>query len=212
MTLSANTTAYTYTDQGYLYEANITDGNPRYAVFEEDLDGHITRRFENDANSSGYWDELHFYFNGKELGHISTNGTSDVSYAQSIIDHTTVPGNGMFRDGGTTASPYTWYDTSYQAINGETYQPESSSYTVAAGDTLQSIAYQLWGDASFWYLIADANGLNSGATTRHRAPASADSGSTMPCGGAAAPFFLVISNFMRREHFVREMPSAAFLC
>ena len=30
---------------------------------------------------------------------------------------------------------------------------------MAAGDTLQSIAYQIWGDASFWYMIADANGL-----------------------------------------------------
>ncbi len=29
-----------------------------------------------------------------------------------------------------------------------------------SGDTLQSIARSLWGDASLWYLIADANGLS----------------------------------------------------
>lgn len=28
-----------------------------------------------------------------------------------------------------------------------------------AGDTLAGIAQSLWGDASLWYLIADANGL-----------------------------------------------------
>jgi hypothetical protein len=31
---------------------------------------------------------------------------------------------------------------------------------VQDGDTLQSIAEQIWGDSNFWYLIADANGLN----------------------------------------------------
>lgn len=29
-----------------------------------------------------------------------------------------------------------------------------------AGDTLEAIALQVWGDAGFWYLIADANGLD----------------------------------------------------
>ena len=33
-----------------------------------------------------------------------------------------------------------------------------------AGDTLESIAYALWGDASYWYLIADANGLTGSET------------------------------------------------
>ena len=156
--------------------------------------------------------EVDYYFDGMAVGDISNNGTSDVDYAASIAEYIKVPGTGPFRDGATSSTSYANFDQSYDPINGLTYQNAPTSYTVQAGDTLQSLAYALWGDASFWYLIADANGLNSGATTRHRAPASADSGSTMPCGGAAAPFFLVISNFMRREHFVREMPSEAFLC
>ncbi|MBV8978311.1 MAG: LysM peptidoglycan-binding domain-containing protein [Alphaproteobacteria bacterium] len=32
-----------------------------------------------------------------------------------------------------------------------------------AGDTLQSIALQIWGDSNFWYLLADANGLDPSA-------------------------------------------------
>lgn len=36
------------------------------------------------------------------------------------------------------------------------------SYTVHNGDNLKSIALQVYGDASLWYLIADANGLSNG--------------------------------------------------
>jgi YD repeat-containing protein len=36
-----------------------------------------------------------------------------------------------------------------------------SNYVVNQGDTLQSIAQSVWGDSNMWYLIADANGLDS---------------------------------------------------
>lgn len=35
------------------------------------------------------------------------------------------------------------------------------NHVVAEGDTLQSIAMQVWGDDALWYLIADANGLTA---------------------------------------------------
>jgi hypothetical protein len=35
--------------------------------------------------------------------------------------------------------------------------------SVQAGDTLQSIAQNLWGEAKLWCLVASANGLNVGA-------------------------------------------------
>ena len=36
------------------------------------------------------------------------------------------------------------------------------SYTTRDGDTLQGIASQMYGNASLWFVIADANGLNAG--------------------------------------------------
>src|SRR5262249_40009523 len=36
------------------------------------------------------------------------------------------------------------------------------TYYVQAGDSLQSVALNEFGDSSLWYLIADANGLSSG--------------------------------------------------
>lgn len=51
------------------------------------------------------------------------------------------------------------FDQNYQPINA-IYPPHApQSRIVKAGDTLQSIARAMWGDASLWYLLADANGL-----------------------------------------------------
>lgn len=72
--------------------------------------------------------------------------------------------SGPFQNGATSGTTYADFDQSYDAINGQDYQSTSSLYTVQAGDTLQSIAYRLWGDSSFWYLIADANGMTSDQT------------------------------------------------
>jgi LysM repeat protein len=37
----------------------------------------------------------------------------------------------------------------------------TTSYTVQAGDSLQSIAKAFWGDSNLWFLIADANGMSA---------------------------------------------------
>ena len=41
----------------------------------------------------------------------------------------------------------------------EAPQDNLGSYTLQAGDTLESIALQVYGDSSLWYLLADANGI-----------------------------------------------------
>ncbi|MGY5652954.1 LysM peptidoglycan-binding domain-containing protein, partial [Vibrio cincinnatiensis] len=43
-------------------------------------------------------------------------------------------------------------------------QMAPGTYTVSNGDTLKGIAQKLWGDASLWYLIADANAIEPTAT------------------------------------------------
>ncbi len=55
-------------------------------------------------------------------------------------------------------------DQIFQAISSAYPNQAPSQYTVQQGDTLESIAQQLWGDASLWYLIADANGLGGSAS------------------------------------------------
>lgn len=36
-----------------------------------------------------------------------------------------------------------------------------STYTVKQDDTLQGIAYALYGDSGLWYLLAEANGIQN---------------------------------------------------
>ncbi len=50
------------------------------------------------------------------------------------------------------------------AYNPTVIDQAASSYTVNDGDTLQSIAENIWGDSSLWYLLAEANGLGAGQT------------------------------------------------
>lgn len=46
-----------------------------------------------------------------------------------------------------------------EMVTRNAYDPAPASHVVSEGDTLQSIALQVWGDDAMWYLIADANGL-----------------------------------------------------
>ena len=43
-------------------------------------------------------------------------------------------------------------------------QSATGMYTVQSGDSLQSITKKVWGDASLWYMLADANGMTQSAT------------------------------------------------
>src|SRR5262249_49173806 len=78
-----------------------------------------------------------------------------------IAEHTKIPGSGPFRDGAQTGTSYADFDENYDPINGLNYEGAASSITVQEGDRLESIAQNIWGDSSYWYMIADANGIQS---------------------------------------------------
>jgi hypothetical protein len=155
-----------YDPREALYEANIHDGQSRDVFYSENLLGEITQRDTGTTNGLGRRfnsvgpHARYYYFGGIRMGDVSNDGTSDVNYVTSITDHKTKPGTGLFQNGATTETKYADFDASYDPINGLTYEDAPGSYTVQGGDTLQSIAQQIWGDANFWYLLADANGLD----------------------------------------------------
>ena len=49
----------------------------------------------------------------------------------------------------------------YNPINAYEQGSRGGMYSVQSGDTLAGIASALWGDASLWYKIAEANGLTA---------------------------------------------------
>lgn len=56
------------------------------------------------------------------------------------------------------------FDYNYTPVSDNYPATTPSSYVVNAGDTLQTVALAVYGDAKLWYLIADANGLNGSST------------------------------------------------
>ncbi len=53
------------------------------------------------------------------------------------------------------------FSPSFRPIDGGNPSASPGSYRIQAGDTLQSIAQQAYGDSRLWYLVAEANGLAS---------------------------------------------------
>ncbi len=77
----------------HLEQVQIADGHSRNVNFITDASGQVVRRDEvatgGSSPPSGYTPhELHYYFNGIQIGDVSNNGTSDTDYAASIAAHT----------------------------------------------------------------------------------------------------------------------------
>jgi len=139
-------------------------------------------------------DDLTLAVDGHATSYGKTTRTYDVNGLLQDINDSQAPNNATHffasnLDGIRARNNNTDGQTSYLTVNGKTigdlrldkqYQqhlnvygstslPESQqdnlgTYTLTAGDTLESIAQQVYGDSSLWYLIADANGITNRAS------------------------------------------------
>ncbi|MFC4291333.1 putative toxin, partial [Sphingorhabdus arenilitoris] len=162
------TTTFYYDTQGQLTRAYIADGKPRNVNFTNDELGQIIRRSESGtiAGQSGNPHEVWYRFGGRQMGYVGNNGTSDISAAASITERQKAAPTtqGTFRGGGISGKSYSDFINSYDPLNSYNQGSGSGGYTVRGGETLQSIAQQLYGDASLWYKIAQANGLSAASS------------------------------------------------
>jgi YD repeat-containing protein len=156
----ASDSTYTYDRDDQLTHVHITGGTrPRTIWYTNSIQGQVLGRGELDNNwSQNDPRSLTYLFGGRQMGVVGNDGTGNVDYATAIAGRTAAPGTGAFRNGATTASIHADFDANFQALNGDSPQG-MSSYTVGAGDSLATIAAALWGDASLWYKLAEANGL-----------------------------------------------------
>lgn len=158
------TTSFSYNGMGQLTSAWIADGKPHSVTFTNDELGQIIRRDEsNISGQTGAPHEVWYRFSGRQLGYTGNNGTNDMSMAASIADRQVVsPTNqGTFRNKQMYGTSYADFAQNYDPINSFSQGSAGGSYTVQRGDTLQSIAQGLWGDAGLWYKIAEINGLSA---------------------------------------------------
>ena len=161
---------------------------PGYSVFTYDANGHVKAASDpNGGRTFTYWtnaegqvlqrDEYlsgtfvaggmpnknrthrYFYFDGKRVGNVGNDGTEREDYAQQLAREPSTSGpDSKYKKFTPTNSAD--FDENYQPIN--SYYPSATpgNYTVRPGDTLESIARAVWGDASLWYMLAEANGLD----------------------------------------------------
>jgi len=164
------TTTYTNSGSGLLLSAHIADGRTRDVTVTSDALGQAVRRDEEDGIAyntttfqGGDPHQVWYRFNGKQIGSTGNDSTYDTSYAGSLDDreHVVWGGNGAFRYGMEGGLAYAEFNDRLTQINTYNQGTSGGTYTVRAGDTLSSIAAQLWGDSSLWYKLAEANGLSS---------------------------------------------------
>ncbi|HWA90293.1 MAG TPA: tandem-95 repeat protein [Rhizomicrobium sp.] len=148
------TTTYLYDQRHMLASATISDGTPRAIAYVENFEGEIL----SSINSKGP-QSRNYFFNGVQMGAISNDGTGNVTYSESIAQQTTAPGSGFYTNGANGPTQSANFGGGFDQINGFNVANTNQTYVVQAGDTLSSISQNVWGDANFWYLIADANGL-----------------------------------------------------
>jgi LysM repeat protein len=163
---------YSYDAGGTLVSAQVNDGRPRKVTYLNDVSGQVLRRDEKDLieptttepNKGGDPHEIWFRFGGKQMGYVGNNGTLATGYQDSIDSRTAPTSTTAFRGGTNFGNAAVDFDLSVDPITSYNQGSGYGSYTVRGGETLSSIAANLWGDASLWYKLAEANGLSATAS------------------------------------------------
>ncbi|MBB3063672.1 DUF3990 domain-containing protein, partial [Microbulbifer rhizosphaerae] len=154
---------YTYDSNGHIRRVYDVEGE-RAIAYVTDKEGRTLVREEiNDSGQSALGREMrHFYyFNGHAVGDVGNDKVpSRFDYVKALADAEGA-GNRHLNDNGdhVQAVQSADFDQNFQPINPNYPASSYSSYEAQGGETLQSIAAMVWGDASLWYLLADANGL-----------------------------------------------------
>ncbi|MFC3908544.1 hypothetical protein ACFORL_05575 [Legionella dresdenensis] len=132
---------------GQFEQVNDNQGTSPNTFFSNSaLDG-LHDRYDGSGHTS------YLAIGGKLIGDVklNTNGTQALNLYSG------------FTPTGAPSSNNFLQETDFKPFDGilpEAPQSTLGAYTVQAGDTLERIAFAVYGDSSLWYLIADANGIS----------------------------------------------------
>jgi large repetitive protein len=101
----------------------------------------------------------YYYLNGNRVGNQGNDGIETIDYVQELAGKLGKGNENQFRV--FTPVGTADFDENYLAINAQYPGASPGQWTVRDGNTLQSVASALWGDAGLWYIVAEANGLTS---------------------------------------------------
>ncbi|MBC8731577.1 LysM peptidoglycan-binding domain-containing protein [Paraburkholderia sp. UCT2] len=142
-------------------------GSARAFTYYTDLRGQVQRRDElvgvtvadegTIRGATGDRKHNYYYLNGNRVGNQGNDGVETVDYVQELAGKLAKGSESQYKVFTPVGSAD--FDENFMAINGVYPGVSPGTWTVRDGDTLQSIASSLWGDATLWYILADANGL-----------------------------------------------------
>ncbi|USA47471.1 DUF3990 domain-containing protein [Acinetobacter sp. C26M] len=151
------TTDFSYDVNGHV--SGFTDKknaqNQRQATYINNSQGMVLQRNELINGSMNRYRNF-YYVNGQRIGDVSNDGPSREDYVQSLQNSRGTPTQAKDFKPISSAD----FDQNFEPINAQYPSSAPTNYVVNNGDTLQSIALSVWGDASMWYMIADLNGLS----------------------------------------------------
>ena len=120
-----------------------------------------SRTFVNDVSGQA----LQVTQNGNVEHQLIVNGQVLGQYG-SVVDPVTPRSTSGSNAGEQQFTSAASFNFGYQPINGNYPTASAGTYTVQAGDTLQSVAQGAYGDSQLWYTIAEANGLSGNSDLR----------------------------------------------
>jgi YD repeat-containing protein len=145
----------------------------RAVLYRTDGSGRVLRRDEvrgatlgssgNIIGGTASHEHAYYYFDGQRVADFGDDGTEKVDYAQQLsgaVDR----GEQRYR----YSNPVLSSDVGggYEGVSGTYPLMSPDKWTVSAGQTLQSVAQAVWGDAGLWYVLAGANGLTGEETLK----------------------------------------------
>ncbi|HET7863963.1 MAG TPA: LysM peptidoglycan-binding domain-containing protein, partial [Burkholderiaceae bacterium] len=150
----------TYNANGHLVSENDRVANLT-TTFLNDANGLILQR-DRQQNNVAVGSHLFFYADGKRVGDLRNDPGDNAhqSLAEELVEKGQTPPDNRQLSSSFKPVVVGEFDTNFEPVNDASAGGASTSYTVNAGDTLGGVAQQLWGDASLWYLIAEANGMS----------------------------------------------------
>ena len=151
--------------QDYGKNGVANNNDDRYLSYELDANGRILSRNELKGTQRSRT-QRYYYLNGIGVGDAGSFGLSSHDYATLLAVKAAEP-----EKGGMQPVSSADFDYNFQPINDNYPAKSPGTYILQDQDvvpgnlsaTLQNVALAVWGDASLWYLIADANGLTDSA-------------------------------------------------
>ncbi|KAK47825.1 hypothetical protein BG58_41110 [Caballeronia jiangsuensis] len=150
----------TYDVNGHLKSAFDASGNRSFSYWT-DADGHVLQRDELSYGGAARASHAYYYFADNQIGNVGNDGVDRIDYVKQMAT-AGVSQIGLddrykrFKPANSAD-----FDVNYQPINSLYPGSAPGRYTVKAGDTLRGLAAAYYGDATLWYVIADANGLSA---------------------------------------------------